>query len=235
MFLAGDHEYRSEESLPALARILAKHYGFKCSVFFTHRSRRPASSSRAARRSPGWRRLKTADLMVVFLRFQDFPDDADAAHRRLPRSRRTGGRVPHRDARVPDQATGCEVPEVPLAEQGRLRRRLRPADSGRNVGVALWHEPQAELAADPRALAGEPPDPARREGRLGAVGRLHRRSAAAERDPRARADPERDDARLAACARQAADAGRLGAHLHRRIREGPAASSRRPTARRRIC
>ena len=35
VFLAGDHEYRSEESLPALARILAKHYGFKCSVFFT--------------------------------------------------------------------------------------------------------------------------------------------------------------------------------------------------------
>ena len=31
VFLAGDHEYRSEESLPALARILAKHYGFKCS------------------------------------------------------------------------------------------------------------------------------------------------------------------------------------------------------------
>ena len=35
VFLAGDHEYRSEESLPALARILAKHYGFKCSVLFT--------------------------------------------------------------------------------------------------------------------------------------------------------------------------------------------------------
>ena len=35
VFLAGDHEYRSEETLPALARILAKHYGFKCSVFFT--------------------------------------------------------------------------------------------------------------------------------------------------------------------------------------------------------
>src|SRR4029434_3959462 len=35
VFLAGDHEYRSEESLPALARILARRYGFKCSVFFT--------------------------------------------------------------------------------------------------------------------------------------------------------------------------------------------------------
>ena len=35
VWLAGDHEYRGEESLPALARIMARHYGFKCSVFFT--------------------------------------------------------------------------------------------------------------------------------------------------------------------------------------------------------
>ena len=34
VLLAGDHEYRSEESLPALARILAKHHGFKCTVLF---------------------------------------------------------------------------------------------------------------------------------------------------------------------------------------------------------
>ena len=34
VFIAGDHEYRSEESLPALARILAKHHGFKCTVLF---------------------------------------------------------------------------------------------------------------------------------------------------------------------------------------------------------
>ena len=35
VMLAGDHEYRSEEALPALARILARRYGFTCSVFFT--------------------------------------------------------------------------------------------------------------------------------------------------------------------------------------------------------
>ena len=34
VFVASDHEYRSEETLPALARILAKHHGFKCSVVF---------------------------------------------------------------------------------------------------------------------------------------------------------------------------------------------------------
>jgi type 1 glutamine amidotransferase len=73
VFLAGDHEYRSEESLPALARILARHYGFKCSVFFTTDPKtgfiEPGSSHIA-----GLEALRTADLMVVFLRFQDFPD-----------------------------------------------------------------------------------------------------------------------------------------------------------------
>jgi type 1 glutamine amidotransferase len=73
VFLAGDHEYRSEESLPALARILAKHYGFKCSVFFTTDPKtgfiEPGSSNIA-----GLEALKTADLLVIFLRFQDFPD-----------------------------------------------------------------------------------------------------------------------------------------------------------------
>jgi type 1 glutamine amidotransferase len=73
VFLAGDHEYRSEETLPALARILARHYGFRCSVFFTIDPAtgfiEPGSSAIA-----GLEALRSADLMVVFLRFQDFPD-----------------------------------------------------------------------------------------------------------------------------------------------------------------
>jgi hypothetical protein len=73
VFLAGDHEYRSEETLPALARILARQYGFTCSVFFTTDPKtgfiEPGSSNIS-----GLEALRTADLMVVFLRFQDFPD-----------------------------------------------------------------------------------------------------------------------------------------------------------------
>jgi hypothetical protein len=73
VFLAGDHEYRSEEGMPALARILARHYGFKCSVFFT-------TDPKTGFIDPGsWHitgldALKTADLLVIYLRFQDFPD-----------------------------------------------------------------------------------------------------------------------------------------------------------------
>ena len=74
VLLSGDHEYRSEETLPALARILAQRYGFKCSVFFTVD---PATGFITPGNSKisGLEALKSADLMVVFLRFQDFPDD----------------------------------------------------------------------------------------------------------------------------------------------------------------
>jgi type 1 glutamine amidotransferase len=74
VFLAGDHEYRSEETLPALARILAKHYGFKCTVLFSVDPKTgeivPGSSY-----MPGTDALRDADLMVIFLRFQDFPPE----------------------------------------------------------------------------------------------------------------------------------------------------------------
>jgi hypothetical protein len=69
VFLAGDHEYRSEESLPMLARMLAKHYGFTCKVFITTDQKtgfiNPGSSNIS-----GLEALKTADLLVIFLRFQ---------------------------------------------------------------------------------------------------------------------------------------------------------------------
>lgn len=74
VFLAGDHEYRSEETLPALARILAKHHGFKCTVLFSV-NRETGSIEPGSSYMPGTEALKTADLMVIFLRFQDFPKE----------------------------------------------------------------------------------------------------------------------------------------------------------------
>ena len=35
VLVSGDEEYRSEEGLPQLAKILAKHHGFKCTVLFS--------------------------------------------------------------------------------------------------------------------------------------------------------------------------------------------------------
>jgi type 1 glutamine amidotransferase len=72
VFIASDHEYKSEEALPALARILAKHHGFKCTVLF---GVDPASGEIKPGNSniPGTEALKTADLMVIFTRFQNLP------------------------------------------------------------------------------------------------------------------------------------------------------------------
>ena len=74
VFLAGDHEYRSEETLPALARMLAKHYGFKSTVLFTT-NRQTGFIEPGSSNISGLDALRTADLLVVFLRFQDFPDE----------------------------------------------------------------------------------------------------------------------------------------------------------------
>lgn len=72
VWLAGDHEYRSEETLPALARILSQRYGFKCTVLFTVKEDTgfivPGHSN-----LPGTEALKDADLGVFFLRFLNLP------------------------------------------------------------------------------------------------------------------------------------------------------------------
>ncbi|MEZ5940580.1 MAG: GDSL-type esterase/lipase family protein [Planctomycetaceae bacterium] len=72
VFLAGDHEYRSEETLPALARILAKHHGFKCTVLFNV-DKETGEITPGNSNMPGLAALDTADLAVVFVRFQNFP------------------------------------------------------------------------------------------------------------------------------------------------------------------
>ncbi len=74
VFIASDPEYHSEESLPALARILAKHYGFTCAVLF---GVDPATGvlKPGNPNIPGTDALKTADLMVIFTRFQTLPPE----------------------------------------------------------------------------------------------------------------------------------------------------------------
>lgn len=74
VFLAGDHEYRSEESLPALARLLAKNQGFKCTVLFNI-DRKTGEIVAGNSNMPGMEALDSADLAVVFLRFQQFPEE----------------------------------------------------------------------------------------------------------------------------------------------------------------
>ena len=77
VFIATDHEYRGEESLPGLARILAKRYGFTCTVIWALDDNGhifPGGSN-----IKGLEVLEKADLMVLFTRFANF-EDAQMQH-----------------------------------------------------------------------------------------------------------------------------------------------------------
>lgn len=77
VFLASDHEYRAEETCPALARILAKNFGFKCTVVFgvDKDGFIEAGSSIVS----GLDALENADLFFIFARFLNLPDE-EMAH-----------------------------------------------------------------------------------------------------------------------------------------------------------
>ena len=74
VFLAGDEEYRSEESLPMLAQILARRHGFTCTVLFSQDSATGFINPDNQNRIPGMDALQGADLVVVLLRFRELPD-----------------------------------------------------------------------------------------------------------------------------------------------------------------
>ena len=75
VLVSGDEEYRSEEALPQLAKILAKHHGFKCTVLFAIDPKDGTINPNQNNNIPGLEALKTADLMVLFTRFRDLPDE----------------------------------------------------------------------------------------------------------------------------------------------------------------
>ncbi len=74
VLLSGDEEYRSEEALPQLAKILAKRHGFTCTVLFAVDNDGTINPNRNDN-IPGLEALKTADLMILALRFRNLPDD----------------------------------------------------------------------------------------------------------------------------------------------------------------
>jgi hypothetical protein len=74
VFVTGDEEYRSEESMPQLAKILALHHGFKCTVLFAINKQTGEIDPTTVDNIPGLESLAEADLMVLFTRFRELPD-----------------------------------------------------------------------------------------------------------------------------------------------------------------
>ena len=75
VLVSGDEEYRSEEALTQLGRILAKHHGFKCTVLYAIDPADGTINPVKTDNIPGLEALQTADLMVIFTRFRDLPDE----------------------------------------------------------------------------------------------------------------------------------------------------------------
>ncbi len=73
VLLAGDEEYRSEEALPQLAQILSERHGFTCTVLFSMNEKGEVDPT-AVKNQPGLEALKKADLVVMMLRFREWPD-----------------------------------------------------------------------------------------------------------------------------------------------------------------
>ena len=76
VLIAAEQEYRSEYAMPMLARLLAKHHGFHCTVLFSLNSRNEVDPTQKIRwedktvmhRIPGLEHLKSCDLLIVFSR-----------------------------------------------------------------------------------------------------------------------------------------------------------------------
>ena len=75
VLIAGDHEYRSEEALPQLGKILSQHHGFKCTVLFPIDPESGEINPESVTNIPGLESLETADLVILGLRFRNLEDD----------------------------------------------------------------------------------------------------------------------------------------------------------------
>jgi len=74
VFIAAEASYRSELSMPLMARILARH-GFTCTVLFAIDPATGTIDPRVKDNIPGLETLDSADLLVAFLRWRELPDE----------------------------------------------------------------------------------------------------------------------------------------------------------------
>ncbi|MFQ5506442.1 MAG: ThuA domain-containing protein [Planctomycetota bacterium] len=74
VLISGDEEYRSEEALPQLGKILAVRHGFRCTVLFPIHPVAGTIHPPERCNIPGLAALDQANLMVIATRFRDLPD-----------------------------------------------------------------------------------------------------------------------------------------------------------------
>lgn len=83
VLIAAEQEYRSEQSMPMLARILSQHHGFDCTVLFSVNEQgevdptlpAPFDDKTKRHNIPGLEYLASADCVIWLSRFMHLPDD----------------------------------------------------------------------------------------------------------------------------------------------------------------
>ena len=75
VLISGDDEYRSEEGLPMMAKILSEHHGFKTTVLFAIDPATNTITPSYQHNIPGMEQLQSADLVIMLIRFRELPDE----------------------------------------------------------------------------------------------------------------------------------------------------------------
>jgi len=73
VFLTGDEEYRSEEGMPQMAKILAERHGFHCTVLFAMKN--GVIDPNCGNNLPNAEAMDSADAIIMQLRFRQWPDE----------------------------------------------------------------------------------------------------------------------------------------------------------------
>ena len=80
VLIAAEQEYRSEQALPMLARLLSARHGFDCTVLFAQNAQGLVDPTQKTPPEdgghhdiPGLEHLRSADLLILFSRFMTLP------------------------------------------------------------------------------------------------------------------------------------------------------------------
>ena len=75
VLVAGDELYRTEETMPMLAKILGEKHGFRTTVLFAINPDGGYIDANFQKNIPGTEALDSADLLIIGTRFRQLPDD----------------------------------------------------------------------------------------------------------------------------------------------------------------
>lgn len=75
VLISGDEEYRTEESMPMLAKILNRRFGYETTVLFAINPDGGFVDNQYQKNIPGMSAIATADLVIIGTRFRDLPEE----------------------------------------------------------------------------------------------------------------------------------------------------------------